>query len=236
VINLESVRKRYGRMIALDDVTLSIPAGRSVALWGHNGAGKSTTLKCILGLVRYTGRILVDGLDVRQRPREVRSRLGYVPQDLAYYDMTVQATVRLFATLKGVGADRIGAALGSVGLGEEAGKQVGALSGGMRQRLSLALALLADPPVLLLDEPTANLDEQARAELLDLLNRCRASGKTLLFASHRPEEVAALADEVVFLDQGRVVARYDVREFVRLQRAGLERTQREGGGLVCRQW
>lgn len=225
MINLESVGKRYGRMIALDDVTLHIPAGRSVALWGHNGAGKSTTLKCILGLVRYTGRIQVDGVDVRRSPRAVRSRLGYVPQDLAYYDMTVGATVKLFATLKGVRSDRAREALAGVGLEEELNKQVGALSGGMRQRLSLALALLSDPPVLLLDEPTANLDERARGELLDLLNRCRASGKTLLFASHRPEEVAALADEVVILDQGRVAARYDVREFVRRQRAGLERPQ-----------
>ncbi len=225
MINLESVGKRYGRMIALDDVTLHIPAGRSVALWGHNGAGKSTTLKCILGLVRYTGRIQVDGVDVRRNPRAVRSRMGYVPQDLAYYDMTVGATLRFFATLKGVGRDQALTALESVGLEGETGKQVGALSGGMRQRLSLALALLADPPVLLLDEPTANLDEQARAELVDLLNRCRSSGKTLLFASHRPEEVAALADEVVILDQGRVAARLGVQEFVRRQRAGLERSQ-----------
>lgn len=228
MISLESVGKRYGRMVALAGVSLLIPAGRTVALWGHNGAGKSTTLKCILGLVRYTGRIQVDGVDVRRNPRAVRSRLGYVPQDLAYYDMTVEAAVRFFATLKGVGSDPARAALRSVGLEGELRKPVGALSGGMRQRLSLALALLADPPVLLLDEPTANLDDAARADLLDLLNRCRTAGKTMLFASHRPEEVAALADEVVVLDQGRVTDRYDAPEFVRRQRMRLELQQRRG--------
>lgn len=215
MIQITGLTKPYGRSLALADLHLAVAPGEAVALWGHNGAGKSTVLKCILGLVGYRGTIAVAGRDARRESLAVRRLVGYVPQELAYWDLSVGATVAFVAGLRQVPAPAARAALDRVGLVREWGKAVGALSGGMRQRLALALALLADPPVLLLDEPTASLDEAARSELLALLLDCKAAGKTILFASHRPEEVLQLADRVAVLDAGRLAATETAAAFAR---------------------
>jgi ABC-type multidrug transport system ATPase subunit len=132
--------------------------------------------------------------------------IGYVPQEAIYYDMSVQATLAFYARLKKVSLERVAPLLERLGLAEHARKPVPALSGGLKQRLALAVALLSDPPVLLLDEPTANLDAKARREYLSLLKELRKEGKTLLFASHRLEEVETLADRVLVLERGQVIA------------------------------
>ncbi len=232
MIELIHLIKPYGPSRAINDLNLSVAAGECLALWGHNGAGKSTTLKCILGLVNYQGTITVAGQDARRASRAVRRLIGYVPQELAYWDMSVGATVEFLADLKQVPPAQALAVLERVGLAAEMRKAVGALSGGMRQRLALALALLAEPPVLLLDEPTASLDERSRAGFMDLLLECKQAGKTILFASHRPEEVLRLADRVAVLDAGGLVGVYTPSEFALRLAPDRAKPLAGGGGLA----
>jgi ABC-type multidrug transport system ATPase subunit len=208
MIGIEHLTKRYGRVAAVDGLGFSVAPGESVALWGPNGAGKTTVIKCLLGLLRYEGSIRVGGLDAARDGRAVRARLGYVPQELAFQaDVGTLDTARFFARLRGARADEAESRLEQVGLESHAAKAVGALSGGMKQRLALALALLGDPPVLVLDEPTANLDAAAREQLLGLLAGVREAGKTILLTSHRLEEVGALTDWVLVMDSGREALR-----------------------------
>jgi ABC-type multidrug transport system ATPase subunit len=206
-VRVESVSKRYGRRLALRGVTFAAHAGEAVALWGANGAGKSTLLKAMLGLVQCQGEIAIGGQNVRRAGKAVRRLVGYVPQEMAFYDERVRATLTFYAQLKGVRAARVEELIDRLGLAGHAEAAVAALSGGLRQRLALAVALLADPPVLLLDEPTANLDAAAQQDYLRLLADLRSrEGKTILFASHRLEEVEALADRVLLLEQGELVS------------------------------
>jgi ABC-2 type transport system ATP-binding protein len=207
VIEILGVRKRFGKATVLDGVTFSVRPGQSVALWGSNGAGKTTLIRCLLGLVDFDGTIRAAGLDVRRHGKAARRLLGYVPQELALYDdFRVIEAAGFMARLKGAAPGAVKARLGEVGLlGGHERKRVRELSGGMKQKLALAIALLNDPPILILDEPTSNLDTAARAALTDLLLSLKRAGKTILFISHRPEEVAGLADRVLTLEHGRVL-------------------------------
>jgi ABC-type multidrug transport system ATPase subunit len=199
----------------VDTVSVDIPAGQSVALWGANGAGKTTLIRCVLGLVAFRGTILVDGLDARRSGKRVRMRIGYVPQELGFYDdLRVREAVALFARLKRLAAPDTDGVLERVGIAGHGGKRIRELSGGMKQRLALAIALLGDPPVLVLDEVTASLDAWGRQEFVSLLSRLSGTGRTMLFASHRIDEVATLAQRVVSLESGRVVRECDARTFV----------------------
>jgi nitrous oxidase accessory protein len=213
VLLAEGVTKRFGGMTALDGVTFEAGAGDAIALWGPNGAGKTTLLNALLGLTAFDGQIRIGGLDVRRRGKETRRLIGHVPQLIAFHDGRVAETMHFFARLRGADPERAMSRLDQIGLGPHLGKPVAALSGGMRQRLALAIALLDDPPLLLLDEPTANLDVDARRDHIALLSDLRSDGRTLVFATHRLDEVEALADRVVVLDHGRVTAVLTPAEF-----------------------
>lgn len=205
MIQFTNVTKRFGRFTAVDSVSFHVPAQGAMALWGANGAGKTTLLKSLIGLLRYQGEIRVAGHDAWRNGRRVRALLGYVPQELAFYeDLNTLESAHYFARLKGATAARVPIVLEQVGLWEHREKAVGALSGGMKQRLALGLALLADPPVLVLDEPTSNLDAAARDHFLALLSEVKAAGKTILFTSHRIEEIERLADHVVVMAAGKL--------------------------------
>ena len=207
MIRVANLEKRFGKTTVVTDLSFEVAAGEALALWGANGAGKTTAIKCVLGLLHYRGSISINGLDARRRGRDARRQLGYVPQELAFYDdLTALATAQFYGRLKHVPPARAHAVLAQVGLADHAGKPVSVLSGGMKQRLALALALLADPPVLVLDEPTSNLDTLARDQFLQLLVEVKASGKTILFTSHRLEEVEALADRALVLEKGKLIA------------------------------
>ncbi len=208
MIEIVGLTKQFGAFRAVDNLSLNVAPNQAVALWGHNGAGKTTVIKCLLGLVRYEGTIRVGGYDARSQGRATRAHVGYVPQELAFYDdMSTLESAHYFAALKRTNADRAPKVLADVGLADHMAKPVRALSGGMKQRLALGLALLADPPVLVLDEPTSSLDTAARSQFLGLLSEVKAAGKTILFTSHRMEEVEALADEVVVMEGGKAIAR-----------------------------
>lgn len=216
LVAVNGLSKFFGRRQVLRNLSFSIPRGRAVAFWGGNGAGKSTTVKCILGLLNFQGSIQVGGLDVMRQGKQARRLLGYVPQELSFYpDWTVQRMLDFCARIKRVAATEAQQLLAEVGLEAQTRKKVSELSGGMKQRLGLAVALLGKPLVLLLDEFTSNLDAEARESLIALLARQRSKGLTVLFATHRMDEVEALADEVLFMDQGQIIRRCDVAEMKR---------------------
>lgn len=207
MITVEHVTKRFGKLAALDDLSFVVQQGQAVALWGANGAGKTTALRCLLGLLPFEGKIAVGGLDVSRRGKDARRLVGFVPQELHFHDdLSVRETLDFYARLKKVPAGTdLAPLLARLQLTPHLEKRVGELSGGLKQRLALALALLDDPPLLVLDEPSANLDIRARDDFIQLLHVLKHQGKTLVFSSHRLEEVTALADRVLLLEAGRLV-------------------------------
>ncbi|MDX1416105.1 MAG: ABC transporter ATP-binding protein [Candidatus Promineifilaceae bacterium] len=207
MITVTNVTKRFGGLTAVDDLTFSVQAGEAVALWGANGAGKTTALRCMLGLLPFEGQVNIAGSSIQKQGKKARKLMGFVPQELNFHDdMTVAETLTFYARLKKVpaGYDFM-PLLNRLELASHIQKPVHDLSGGLKQRLALALALLADPPILILDEPTANLDIRAREDFLLLLHELKVGGKTLAFSSHRLEEVTALADRVLLMEAGRLV-------------------------------
>lgn len=206
IIQINDLTKKFGALTAVDHVTFTVKAGEAVALWGANGAGKTTVLRCLLHLMPFDGTITVGGMDVQKQGKEVRRLVGFVPQELSFHDdLTVAETLTFYARLKKVGAGYdFNPMLARLELAPHVQKPVRDLSGGLKQRLALALALLADPPILVLDEPTSNLDIRARDEFLEFLHDLNKEGKTLVFSSHRLEEVKVLADRVLLLEGGRL--------------------------------
>ena len=215
VLAVRGLGKRYGTRAVLHDVDLELRAGEAVALWGGNGAGKTTALRSILGIVRHDGDVTIAGVSVARDARRARRSIGYVPQDLQLPDLPAAELLEFFGALRGVTADRARAEAVTVGLEEHLDKRPGELSGGLRQRLALALALLGDPTVMLLDEPTANLDLATRDGIFRVLARMRDEGIALLFTTHREDEVVALADRVVTLRDGEVESEQSADEFAR---------------------
>jgi len=205
MITVTNLTKKFGDAVAVDDLSFEVAPGEAIALWGPNGAGKTTVIRCLLGLLSAEGTLTVNGFDAQTEGKKARAAVGYVPQELAFYDdMSARDTLHFYADLKKAPAARIDSVLAEVGLTEHHHKAVSALSGGMKQRLALAIALLSDPPLLILDEPTSNLDTAARDDFIKLLLRQKEQGKTLLFTSHRLEEVEALASRVLVLEAGRL--------------------------------
>lgn len=206
MLRVDSVTKVYGRRPALDKVSLEVPMGVHMLVLGPNGAGKTTLIKCIMSLIRYKGKIEVDGMDARRNAKKARSLIGYVPQSYALYDnLSVMEHSRLTARLKGVGTSEIEDILATVGMIEFKKKKVRELSSGMRQRVGIALALIGNPPFLILDEPTSNVDMRGRFEFQKILDGLRHHGKTMLSTTHFAG-LGEMATDVAVLDQGRIIA------------------------------
>lgn len=200
-----------GRRV-LDRISLDVGRGEAVALVGANGAGKTTILRCLLGLVRYRGEVLVGGIDSAVDPIGAKRLIGYMPQVPTFCEETARGSLRFVAALRGSSPKELPGLLERVGLAAHAERPVRNFSTGMRQRLSLAAALVGAPSVLILDEPTASLDRKGQVEIAALLKRLQGEGLTLLLSSHRAEEIRALAHRIVALDEGRVLADGPVAE------------------------
>jgi ABC-type multidrug transport system ATPase subunit len=203
VIRAEGLTKRFGAHLILDRLDLSVARGERVALLGLNGAGKTTLMRCLLGLIPFDGSLSIAGQDVRTNGREARARLGYVPQRAPHFDGSFAEMIEFFTRLRDIEPAAVESRLEKLGLApaEHGEKPVRALSGGMLQKVLLALALGADVPLLLLDEPTANLDPTARREFLRAL-RSVNHDTTILLASHRFADVEAVADRLLVLHGG----------------------------------
>ena len=206
MIVAENLRVVLQGRTVLDGIGFQVGRGEAVALVGANGSGKTTVLRCLLGLVPFSGQARIGGHDVVREPVAARTLVGYLPQRPAFGDMTAEEALRFTAKLRRVPLDGVLPALRRVGLERHAGDSARTFSGGMQQRLSLAAALLADSPVLLLDEPTASLDRAGQASFLDLAASLRDEGRTLLLASHRAEEIVRLTSRVIELHEGRPLA------------------------------
>ncbi|WP_159784712.1 ABC transporter ATP-binding protein [Sodalinema gerasimenkoae] len=210
-VYIENLKKTYGDVTAIEDVSFSIEPGEIFGLLGPNGAGKTTTIRCLCTLSNPdSGRVEVSGVSAIERPRVVRRLLGYVAQEVALDKvLTGRELLRLQAALyhlpKGEIEGRIEAVLEMLGLTEYGDRKTGTYSGGLRKRLDLAAGLLHQPDLLVLDEPTVGLDIESRVAVWGFLQQLRERGTTILLTSHYLEEVDALADRVAILDRGQVI-------------------------------
>ncbi len=210
LLRIDGLTKRYPGTTALDDLSLEVPRGR-IGLVGANGAGKTTTFRLLLGLAHPTeGHIEVCGLDVAKDPIAVRSRLGYMPEhDCLPLDQSAADVVATFGELSGLPAraarQRASDILDLVGLDEARFRPIGEFSTGMRQRTKLAQAIVSDPELVLLDEPTAGLDPAGRDDMLALVARLGSFGISVLMATHLLDDVQKVCDYVVMIDSGRLV-------------------------------
>jgi ABC-2 type transport system ATP-binding protein len=207
IISVHDLRKRYGQLIAVDGVSFDVAEGEVFGILGPNGAGKTTTLEMIEGMRPIDeGSATIDGIDVRRDPREVKRRIGIQLQSSAFFDeLTLVELLHLFGQLYGRDVDPQ-ALLGLIELTEKAKSQVRTLSGGQKQRFSIASALVNDPRVLFLDEPTTGLDPQARRHMWGVIRRIREEGRTVVLTTHYMEEAEELCDRVAIMDGGRIIA------------------------------
>jgi ABC-2 type transport system ATP-binding protein len=212
LLSVEQISKSYGARKAVDGVSFKVQRGQTVGLIGPNGAGKSTTVGMICGLLHADGgRIVLDGDVIGQGASAAKRKIGFVPQDLALYeDLSALENLKLFGALYGLkGAplkERCAQALALVNLADRAAEVPASFSGGMKRRLNIAAALLHDPQLLVLDEPTVGVDPQSRNAIFDTLEALQAQGRSLIYTSHYMEEVERLADHIVIIDHGKVLA------------------------------
>jgi ABC-2 type transport system ATP-binding protein len=212
LLEVKNLSKRFGARVAVDGVSFRVLAGQTVGLLGPNGAGKSTTVGMLCGLIRPDGgEVLLDGVPVAAGATAAKGRIGLVPQDLALYeDLSARENLKLFGALyglKGAALDgRIRDVLALVNLADRAGDKPSTFSGGMKRRLNIAAALLHDPQLLILDEPTVGVDPQSRNAIFETLEQLKAQGRSLIYTSHYMEEVERLADHIVIIDHGKLLA------------------------------
>jgi Cu-processing system ATP-binding protein len=205
-VEIQGVNQRYGSMTVLHDLDLTLGEGEVLGLFGHNGAGKTTSMKLILGLLTPSeGQVRVLGR--APHDPEVRRQLGYLPENVTFYpQLSGRETLRHFARLKGASLAQVDELLEQVGLAHAAGRRVKTYSKGMRQRLGLAQALLGDPRLLLLDEPTVGLDPIATGDLYQLIDRMRQRGTSVILCSHVLPGVEAHINRAAILAKGRLQA------------------------------
>lgn len=211
MIDVRNLTKQYGDRVAVRDLSFSVERGEVVGFLGPNGAGKSTTLRMLTGFLEPSaGEIRIQGFDAEKQPLEVKRCIGYMPEAVPLYlEMRVSEYLRYRARLKGVARrdveKRVEKALALASVADVAGRIIGQLSKGYRQRVGLADALVADPPLLILDEPTAGLDPNQIRQVRDLIREL-AKEKTVLLSTHILPEVEAICGRVIIIDRGRLVS------------------------------
>ncbi|MBA7602467.1 Daunorubicin/doxorubicin resistance ATP-binding protein DrrA [subsurface metagenome] len=211
-ISIDNLVKRYEDVTAVDGLSFDVEAGEIFGLLGPNGAGKSTTINILSGLLELTsGSATVLGFDVQKEPTKVKERIGVCPQEPALFTfLTGRENVELMGNLQGMPKEKLRERtdwlLDQVGLGEASSRRAGKYSGGMVRRTSLAMALVHDPEVAFLDEPTVGLDPQSRRATWGLIEDLKGRGRTVILTTHYIEEAEALSDRVGIIDHGRLIA------------------------------
>lgn len=210
-IKIQNLSKTYGPQRAVDNISFEVSKGEIVGFLGPNGAGKSTTMKILTGYLPATdGSAEVNGFDVKTSPLQVKSSIGYLPEhNPLYLDMYVREFLEFVGSLYGLKGKtlqiKVAETIEMVGLGLEKHKKIGQLSKGYRQRVGLAQALIHNPDVLILDEPTTGLDPNQLVEIRDLIKSV-GKDKTVIFSTHIMQEVEAICDRVVIINRGKIVA------------------------------
>jgi ABC-2 type transport system ATP-binding protein len=212
LVEVKNLTKRFGKLTAADGVHFGIPAGEAFGLLGPNGAGKTTTVSMMCGLVVPSGGdVVIDGHSILRDPMAVRRVIGVVPQDVALYPtLSARENLTFFARMQDVPADmvasRVDAVLDIVQLADRQKDRVETYSGGMKRRINIAVGLLNQPRLLILDEPTVGVDPQSRNSILETLKELNRQGMTLLYTSHYMEEVEFLCSHIAIIDHGKVIA------------------------------
>ncbi len=229
-VTLRGVTRRFGRQVAVEDVSFALEPGQTVALVGHNGAGKTTLMKLMLGLIRPSGGTLTV---LGQDPGSgfgARREIGFLPESVAFNpSLTARELLGFYARLKGARSE-VGRLLAQVGLEDAANQRVATYSKGMRQRLGLAQALLGSPRLLLLDEPTTGLDPSLRLSFYERVQTLRGQGATVLLSSHALGELEQRADRVLIMHRGRLLADGTIAELRRLAELPVRMRLRVNGG------
>ncbi|HSW00475.1 MAG TPA: ABC transporter ATP-binding protein [Sedimentisphaerales bacterium] len=222
MIHVEDLQKSYGSLRAVDGISLEVPEGELFGFLGPNGAGKTTTLSMISGLLKPDrGRVSIADIDVWSSPKAAKRLLGLVPQDLALYEeLSARENLMFWGSLFDLPRSKLKANidlwLDRVGLKDRAREPVSKFSGGMKRRLNLAIGLVHNPRVVLLDEPTVGIDPQARKNILDIIRDIAREGTTILFTTHHLEEAESLCDRIAIMDHGRILETGSVEELAKV--------------------
>ena len=212
MIRVEHLSKRFGKFVAVDDISLDVREGEVYAFLGPNGSGKTTTLKSIVGLnIPSSGKILINGLDIRQCPEDIRQFVSYLPQRVVFPEnLTAREVMRFYARLRNLPPQIADDMLARARFNGFSDKMVSEFSGGMVQRLGLAVAAIPSAPILILDEPTANLDPQGVKRFREFILEQKELRRTIIFSTHLLSEAEQLADRVGIFVSGRLVAEESV--------------------------
>lgn len=214
-IEVDGLSKRYGDLLAVNDISFTVRKGEVFAFLGPNGAGKTTTVEIIETIRTPTsGKVILLGMDVTKKKRDIVQRIGVLPQGFSSFDrITVRETIQYYSRLFSVHSD-IDGLIELVNLRDKANEQYKNLSGGLQQRLGIAIALVNDPEVVFLDEPTTGLDPRARREVWEVLQGLKEKGKTVFLTTHYMEEAELLADRVAIISRGKIIAMGSPRELI----------------------
>ena len=211
-ISVQKLTKKYGELIAVDNLSFTVKEGEILGFLGPNGAGKSTTLNVLCGLTGYDkGEITVSGYDLDKNERAIKAMIGLVPQDIALYPtLTAYENVAFFASLYGLSRhnlrEAVERALGFVGLLHHSKLKAGKMSGGMQRRLNIACGIAHHPKIIVMDEPTVGVDAQSREHIMESIRTLRSKGATIIYTSHYMPEVQEICDRIAIIDHGRLTA------------------------------
>jgi ABC-2 type transport system ATP-binding protein len=219
-LNIQQLSKKYGKKIALESISFSVKKGTCFGLLGPNGAGKSTTMKILTGIViADNGSVTILGLDSIDHRQSIQQKVGYVPQSITLYEeLNAYDNLLFFGKMYGVKdnllKERIRKVLLQTGLLDRAKDKVKEYSGGMKRRINIAAALLHEPKILILDEPTVGIDPQSRNHIFDMIHELKKEGVTIIYSTHYMEEVEALCDEIAIIDNGKIITQGNLKELL----------------------
>jgi ABC-type multidrug transport system ATPase subunit len=219
IVEINHVSKILKEIEVVQDINLQVYAGEVVALCGANGAGKSTLIRIMTGIMQPSqGTIRIQGLEWRNSRRDYANQIGYMPDDYRFSNsLTARETLAFWASLRGISNERVEQLLIEVGLAETGKKSVSSFSKGMRQRILFAQAMLASPPVLILDEPTNGLDPYWMESFIMLIRKVKKEGQTVIFSTHQLQIAESLADRIVFMNQGKIALNETIENMRRRQ-------------------